>query len=105
MTTDPENSNVPPSQTSDSDAPAEQAGSVAPGETPAPDPELGLDPSAADVAEAITSGGANLPDEEGVEPATPEPATPAAASSRADADAAMNPAQAVEDYHASKAVR
>jgi hypothetical protein len=130
MTTDPEKSIVPPSQTSGGNAPdadevarkgdwaghaadgivpAEQGGSDAPREMLAPDPELGssvlgqttgsdepatesgVDSSAGDDAEATASAGANLPHGEGVE--------------RSVRDAAMNPMQAVHDYHKTKAVR
>jgi hypothetical protein len=128
MTTDPENSIVPPSQTRGGNAPdadevarkgdwagqaaegivpAEQGGSDAPREMLAPDPELGssvlgqttgsdepatdsgVDSSAGDDAEATTSGGANLPDAEGIDPSI--------------RNAAMSAMQAVRDYAATKA--
>jgi hypothetical protein len=102
MATDPENSTVPPSQTTGGNAP--DADEVA----QKPDPELGssvlgqttgsdepatasgVDPSAGDDTDATTSGGANLPDGEDVEPSIRH--------------TAMNAMQTVRDYAKTKAV-
>jgi hypothetical protein len=114
MTTEPEKSTAPPSPTSgnapDADeiarkgnfagqgmVPAPPEGSGAPPETLAPDPALatesGVDLSAADDADATTSGGASPPTGPGAKPSVGD---------IKKADAAMDPAQAVHDYAATK---
>jgi hypothetical protein len=75
MPTDPEQPIVPPSQTTGGNEPAT---------------ESGVDSSAGDDADATTSAGANLPDEEAAEPSI--------------RDAATNAMQTVRDYAKTKAV-
>jgi len=120
MTTATEKSIVPPSQTTGGNAPdadeiarkgawagqgivpTELGGTDAPREMLTPDPGLGSSALAqttgsdesATGADSTTSGGANLPNGEGiVEPSLRDVKK---------ADAAMNPAQAVHDYEATK---
>jgi hypothetical protein len=94
MSADTEKSTLPPSQTEGGNAP--DADEVA----PEPATESGVDSSAGGDADATTSGRANLSDGQDVEPSVKvvEPSV----SDAKKADAAMNPAQAVQDYAETK---